>query len=113
MGLRSPSLVPAESQNVYLVVDDLGKYGSVFRETPTDAADLETILTDMVAGEYHSPASVICINVAEQWAEDVSEMVARRLRRLFDVQYADPPATIADFIHRHTSNDTQLKLRLV
>lgn len=72
MGLRrSPSIVPAESENVYLVVDDLGTYGTVFRETATDAADLETIITDMVAGEYHSPSQVICMNVAcRRWWRD-------------------------------------------
>lgn len=114
MGLRrSPSIVPAESENVYLVVDDHGKYGAVFREASTDAADLETIITDMVAGEYNSPAQVICLNVADGWAEDVSEMVARRLRRLFDGQYAELPSTVADFVHRHTANDKQLKLRLI
>jgi hypothetical protein len=67
----------------------------------------------MIAGEYHSPARVICLNVAENWSEDASEMVARRLRRLFDVQYVELPSTVADFVHRHTANDKQLKLRLI
>ena len=39
----TPSIVPTdEGQTVYLVMDDLGRLGRVWRETAADHTDLET-----------------------------------------------------------------------
>jgi hypothetical protein len=55
----TPSIVPkGDDQNVYLVVDDLGRNGRVYRETDVEAADLETVILDLLSGEYKTrPAS--------------------------------------------------------
>jgi hypothetical protein len=55
----TPSVVPPEGdgddQNVYLVVDDLGRNGRVYREADVDLADLETVILDLLSGEYKNP----------------------------------------------------------
>jgi hypothetical protein len=40
----TPSIVPSDDQNVYLVVDDLGRLGRVWRETDVEKTDLETVI---------------------------------------------------------------------
>lgn len=54
MGRQSgwaPSIVPkGDDQNVYLVVDDLGRLGRVYRETDVEATDLEVVIKKFVNG---------------------------------------------------------------
>ena len=46
----TPSIVPGgDDQTVYLVKDDLGRLGAVWREADAEAADLETVITDLMA----------------------------------------------------------------
>jgi hypothetical protein len=44
----TPSIVPkGDDQNVYLVVDDFGRNGRVYREADIKTADLETVFVGM------------------------------------------------------------------
>jgi hypothetical protein len=87
MGNWTPSIVPAgEDQSVYLVVDDFGDLGRCWRETDVEATDLETVITDMLDGQYNSPVRVIGFNTAEGSSRDVSADVAEELRRRCDLQ---------------------------
>jgi hypothetical protein len=76
----TPTLVPTQfdDQNVYLVVDDFGQVGRVYREADVEAADLETVINDLVAGQYTNPIRVVAFNTAEHWADDVSRDIAQR-----------------------------------
>jgi hypothetical protein len=38
----SPSIVPHEADDTYLVMDDFGRLGCAWRETDTESADRET-----------------------------------------------------------------------
>ena len=50
----TPSIVPhGDDQTVYLVVDDLGRLGRVWREADVDHTDLETVIQDLLAGFLH------------------------------------------------------------
>jgi hypothetical protein len=40
--------------NVYLVVDDLGPGGGVWREADVEPADLETVILDLLDGQYRN-----------------------------------------------------------
>jgi hypothetical protein len=64
---RSPSMVPSDDQNVYLVVDDLGKLGRCWRETDIEATDLECVITDLLEGQYKNPARIVGFNTVEGW----------------------------------------------
>jgi hypothetical protein len=112
----TPSIVPAsDDQNVYIVVDDFGRNGRAYRETDVEAADLETTITDLMGGEYNNPIRVVAFNTAKHWSEDVSEGLAREIRRRFDLQAADVPSAIQDFVETHEGRHSgrKISLRLV
>jgi hypothetical protein len=48
-----------DDQNVYLVVDDLGRNDRVYRETDLETADLETVILDLLEGQYKNPVRVV------------------------------------------------------
>jgi len=109
----TPSIVPNDTdQTVYLVADDFGEHGSAWRETDCDAADLETVIQDLLTGQYQNPIRVIACNTAERWSEDVSADVAHELRRRCDLQMRDIPLPLQDFTDRYEGRyrDVQLPL---
>jgi hypothetical protein len=78
----SPNLVPKFDIAVYLVLDDFGNLGRAYRETDEAKADLQTVVDNLLCGEYRNPVRVIAFNTAERWSSDVSEEVAwEALRR--------------------------------
>ena len=110
----TPSIVPSNDQTVYLVADDFGPIGRAWREADLETADLETVIQDLMAGEYASPIRVAAFNTAERWSEDVSEDIAREIQRRCDLQQTDVPSHLQDFVDRHAGRDRrQLTLRLV
>lgn len=110
----TPSIVPRDDdQDVYLVVDDLGRLGRVWREADYECTDFETVVTDLLSGQYTNPIGIFCFNTTEGWSRDVSEDIAHELRRRCDLQMRDVPPSIADFVERHEGPFRQLTLRLV
>ena len=100
------------SQTVYLVLNDFGKL-VVHLETGEDEADLETIITGMLEGQYSNPVGVFAFNAAEEWALDVSEDVADEIRYRCDRQGIDIPEHLEAFMDTHENRDRrQLTLRL-
>ena len=67
---------PQSSENVYLVLDDFGALGRAYRETDEDGADHETLIRQLMEGQFNAPVRVIAFNLAEGWARDVSTNVA-------------------------------------
>ena len=89
----TPSIVPnGDDHNVYLVVDDFGRNGRAWREADVEATDLETVILDMLEGQYRNPVRVVGFNTAEGWSQDVSADVAQELRRRCDLQMRDVPS---------------------
>jgi hypothetical protein len=114
MGNWTPSIVPKEDdQEVCLVIEDLGRLGRIYTEADVGATDLETVITDMLSGQYSNPVKIVSFNIAEGWSRDISADVAQELRRRCDLQLTDVPASIADFVDRHEGRARQLSLRLV
>ncbi len=86
----TPSIVPrGDDHDVYLVVDDLGRLGRVWREADFDVTDFETVVTDLLEGQYKNPIGIFAFNTAEGWARDVSADIAIELRRRCDLQLRD------------------------
>jgi hypothetical protein len=112
MGNWTPSIVPSDDQTVYLVVDDFGKHGRAWRETDVEQTDLETVIIDMLEGQYNSPVRVVGFNTSEGWSRDVSDEVAQELRYRCDRLGIDLPAPLEDFVKRHDHRD-RAQLRLV
>jgi hypothetical protein len=112
----TPSIVPSgasgDYQTIYLVVNNFGHLGTAFTETDVEQADLETVITDLMSGQYSDPVRVISFNTAEHWAEDVSEDVAREIMRRLDLAGGALPSSLAAFVDGHVGPDRQLTLRL-
>src|SRR5581483_9413106 len=69
----SPSIVPHEAdQDTYLVLEDLGRIGCAWRETDVESADRETLIRDLVDGQYSNPVRIVAFNTAEGWSRDVT-----------------------------------------
>jgi hypothetical protein len=91
----TPSIVPAgEDQNVYMLVDDLGRLGRIWPEMNLESIDLETVIADLLTGRYNNPIQVVSFNIAEGWARDLSEDVAQELRRPCGLQLSEVPASV-------------------
>jgi hypothetical protein len=93
--------------------EDFGKLGRAWREADYETTDLETVIQDLLSGQYKHPVRIVAFNTAERWSEDVSEDIAQELRRRCNLQLRDLPSTIQDFVERHEGHHRQLALRLV
>ena len=111
----TPSIVPGdEDRDVCLVVNDFGRRGRAYCETDVEATDLETIIQDLLDGQYWHPARVVSFNTAEGWSRDISADIAGELRRRCDLQMREVPIVLQAFIERHEGpSPRQLTLRLV
>jgi hypothetical protein len=113
----TPSIVPTApygaDQTVYLVVDRFGRLGTAYRETDIERTDLETVITDLISGQFNDPVRVVAFNTLEHWAQDVSRDVALEIQSRCDIDGHDVPETLRDFVDSHAGPDRQLALRLV
>jgi hypothetical protein len=109
----TPSIVPnGYDQTVYIVVDDFGPLGRSYRETAVEEGDLETTVSDLMSWQYSDPVRVVAFNIAERWAEDVSEDVAREILRRLDLAGDELSSSLDAFVERHIGPERQLTLRL-
>jgi hypothetical protein len=110
---KTPSIVPyGADQAVYLVVDRFGGLGSVYRETEVERANLETVITDLLSGQFNDPVRVVAFNTLEHWAQDVSRDIALEIQSRCDIDGHDVPEGLEDFVASHTGPDRQLTRRL-
>jgi len=110
----TPTIVPyGADQTLYLVVDRFGRFGSVYRETDVERTDLETIITDLMSGQFNDPVRVVAFNTLEHWSEDVSKQIADEMQIRCDIEGVAIPEHVIDFVARHTGAIRQLSLRLV
>jgi hypothetical protein len=110
----TPSIAPGgHDQTVYLVADDFGRIGRAWIEADYEGTDLETIIQDLMSGQYKNPVRVMAFNTTERWSDDVSEDVASEIRHRCDLQMFDVPSVIQDFVERHEGSRRQLTLGLV
>jgi hypothetical protein len=94
----SPSIAPHRSdQDTYLVLDDLGWIGLAWRETDEEGTDRETLIRDLLAGNYNDPVRMVAFNTAEGWSRDVTVDIADELRRRY-VEYDEAPGSVLAFL---------------
>jgi hypothetical protein len=66
---------------------------------------LETVIQDLMTGQYSTPIRVVSFNTAEGWSRDVSADVAQEVRRRCDLQLRDVPPNIQELVLRHGGSD--------
>lgn len=96
----APPLVPTydDQQTVFLVLDNFGgSLGCSWRETGANSADRETLVRDLVDGQYHHPVRIVAFNTAEGWSRDVTTDIADELRRRY-VEFGEVPGSVLAFM---------------
>jgi|tagenome__1003787_1003787.scaffolds.fasta_scaffold20794583_2 hypothetical protein len=107
----SPWIVPSNDQDVYLVLDDYGEWGTAWRETDVEDTDFESVITDLLEGQYINPVRVVGFNVSQGWVRDASEDVVRELRQRCADQDRSLPDFLQEFVVRHqTAKNLRLAL---
>ena len=102
----TPRIVPyGADQTLYLVVDRFGRHGSVYRETEVERTDLETIIADLMSGQFNDPVRVVAFNTLEHWSDDVSKTIALEIQTRSDIEGQDVPESIRDFVDKYTGPD--------
>ena len=93
----SPSIVPhGADQDTYLVLDDFGgRLGCSWRDTDADSADRETLIRELLNGQYSNPVRIVAFNTSEGWSRDVTVEIADELRRRY-VEFGEVPDSVLD-----------------
>ncbi|MHB0784450.1 hypothetical protein [Bradyrhizobium sp. 5.13L] len=111
----SPSIVPADrlDRDIYLVLEDFGaRAGCAWRETDETDTDLETVLKDILSGQYAYPLRIVCFNAIEGWSRDATSDVADALaERAADTDAEIAPA-LQGFIEANSTKPFNLQLAL-
>lgn len=109
----SPPIASSDAEHTtYLVMDNVTEQGKVWREADAKFNDLETVIQDLLEGQYTNPVCVVSFNVAEGWSRDVSAEVALEIRQRCDLQLRDVPFFLQAFVDRYQGrfHDVQLPL---
>ena len=67
----------SQHDTVYLVLEDFGSLGQAYRETDPSQADRQTVLSNLLSGEYRRPLRIVAFNTTEGWARDVTAEFAK------------------------------------
>src|SRR5215475_6092469 len=95
----SSKIVPyGADQTLYVVVDGFGGAGAARREIEVEQTNLESTISDLMAGRFNDPMRVVAYNTLEHWAEDVSAEVAFEIQSRCDMDGNDLPEHIKDFV---------------
>jgi hypothetical protein len=78
----SPSIVPTArlDREIYLVLEDFGaRAGCSWRETDEQDTDRDTIIRDLLSGQYTYPVRIVAFNAIEGHARDATSEIADAL----------------------------------
>jgi hypothetical protein len=104
----SPRTVPyGADETVYVVVDSC-RSGSVCRETEVERTDLETIIDDLLAGQFNNPVRIVAFNTLEHWSEEISAAVASEISVRCDIDGLPVPEHLSDFVDRYAGSTRRL-----
>jgi hypothetical protein len=110
---RTPMTVPyGADQTIYLVVDRFGRQGRVtretevertnVRETEVERTNVETIIADLLSGQFNDPVRVVAFNTLEHWTKNISGDIAAEILTRCDIEGTDVPEHIRDFVATFT-----------
>jgi hypothetical protein len=113
--LRLPSIAAdlPDDIEIYLVLDDFGeRLGRAWREVDEERADRETVIPDMMEGQYSNTVRVVAFNTAENWSDDASEDIATEIALRLALEGREPPPYLEGFLERHSGQSAQFPLPL-
>jgi len=98
-----PGIVPyGADETMYLVVDRFGAPGG-YRETEIERSDFESVVSELMSGQFNCPVRVVQFNTLEHWSKDVSVAVAEDIQIRCDIEHAGLPEYLRDFVEGHHS----------
>jgi len=105
----SPSIAPENGPDIYIVLDDFDRLGRAWREMPEEQTERETLLRDLLSGQFSDPVRIIAFNTERQWSEDVSAEIAAEL---IEMSEGLIPPHLERFIEHHELRGRPLQLSL-
>jgi hypothetical protein len=109
--LWTTSIVPyGAHETVYIVVDGLGQRGTFRQQREVERTELETVVAELMSGQFNDPICVAAFNTLEHWSKDISVDVAREIQCRCDIDGSDIPQYLAGFIELHIGPTAQLTL---
>jgi len=73
------SIVPTTDHTTYLLLDEIGEYGNLWREMSESETNETTIVQWMIEGQVNRPVRVVAFNTEQGWSRDVTHDVATKL----------------------------------
>ncbi|MBR0700710.1 hypothetical protein JQ599_12440 [Bradyrhizobium diazoefficiens] len=112
---HSPSIVPLDrlDRDIYLVLEDFGaRAGCAWRETDEQDTDRETVLRDLLSGQYAYPLKIVTFNAIEGWSRDATEDIANALADRAVQDGIDLSPALEAFIRANSSRPFGFQLAL-
>ena len=94
-----PSVPYGADETMFVVIENAGAPGGVEREV--ERSDLETVVADLLAGQFEDPIRVLAFNTLEHWIRDISAEVAVEIQSRCDIEGAELPDHLRDFVESH------------
>jgi hypothetical protein len=73
------SIVPTSPHITYLLMDEIGEYGNVWREMSEDEANEATIVQWIIEGQINRVVKIVAFNTDEGWSRDITHDIATKL----------------------------------
>jgi len=112
---QSPSIVPLDrlDRDIYLVLEDFGaQAGASWRETDEQDTGRETVLRDLISGQYAFPVRIVVFNAAEGWSRDATEDIADALAERAAPERLDLSPALEAFIQANATQPFAVQLAL-
>jgi hypothetical protein len=109
IGVPPGSIPYGADETIYLVVDRSGASNRADGETTIERADIETLIRDMMSGQFNDPVRVVAFNTLEHWSNDVSAAVAAEIQTRCDIDREPVPEHVKDFMARQAEPARRFK----
>ncbi|MBR0961335.1 hypothetical protein [Bradyrhizobium japonicum] len=92
----------AADRIVYLIVDNIaGRPGRAGRKTEVERTDIETVISNLIAGRFNDPVRIVAFDPLGHWSKDVSRELAEEIQTRCDIDTMPVPEHIRDFVRSH------------
>src|SRR6478672_12785565 len=97
--VASPPLAPIGfDEDVYVVLDDFGTLGRSYREMSEEKADRESVIRDLISGQYNDPVRIVCFNTAQGKSRDATLEIALAIQERVSRQGEEISPGLRNFI---------------
>jgi hypothetical protein len=92
---------------VHLVLCDFGSHGIAYVETEPVTTE-DRVVYNILSGEYDNPLEVVAFSLAEGWARDVSEDIARLVLDRARTERGHLSKGARRFVEKHPDEELEL-----